>query len=177
MSRVGKEPINIPDNVRVEIKDQKIKVIGPKGELERIIHPRIKVEIENGTLFVKRYSDDNFQKSLHGLYRSLINNMIIGVTNGFSKSLEVVGVGYKVEKKGSCVIFNLGFSHPIIFSPPKEINMGLRKRIIDISGIDKELVGQVAAKIRSFKPPEPYKGKGIRYVGEEIKRKAGKAAV
>jgi len=177
MSRIGKEPIKIPENVEVEIKNQKIEVTGPKGELKRILHPHVKVEIENGILFVKRHSDDNFQKSLHGLYRSLINNMIIGVTNGFSKSLEIIGVGYKVEKKGSCVVLNLGFSHPIVFSPPKEINIELRKQIIDISGIDKELVGQVAAKIRSFKPPEPYKGKGIRYVGEEVKKKAGKAAV
>ncbi len=177
MSRIGKEPIKIPDGVEIEIKEQKVRVKGPKGVLEREIHPRIKVELKDGNLLVKRESDDRFQRSLHGLYRSLINNMVIGVTEGFTKSLEIVGVGYRVEKKGSCLVFSLGFSHPIIFSPPDGIELEANGRIIKVSGIDKELVGLVAAKIRSFRPPEPYKGKGIKYVGEEIKRKAGKAAV
>ena len=177
MSRIGKEPIKIPESVKIELNDQTIKVKGPKGELQRNIHPYTKVEMKDNLLIVKRSSEEKFHKSLHGLYRSLINNMVIGVTEGYLKTLEIVGVGYKAEKKGSRIIISLGFSHPIIFVPPEGINFEIERQIIKISGIDKELVGQVAAKIRSFRPPEPYKGKGIRYFGEEVKRKAGKTAV
>ena len=177
MSRVGKEPIKIPDGVKVEINGQKIKIAGPKGLLERDIHPRIKVEIKDGFILVNRSSDDKFQKALHGLFRSLLNNMIIGVTKGFMKSLEIVGIGFKGEKKGSRIIFNLGYSHPIVFRPPDGKTVDLKGQIVGVFGIDKELVGQVSAKIRSFRPPEPYKGKGIKYAGEEIKKKAGKTAV
>ncbi len=176
MSRIGKEPIKIPESVKVELNGQNIKVKGPQGELEREIHPYIKVEIEDNVISVKRFSETKFHMSLHGLTRSLINNMVVGVTEGFKKSLEVVGIGYRVGKKGSVIMFNLGFSHPIAFIPPAGIIIDLNRQIINISGIDKELVGQVAAKIRSFRPPEPYKGKGIKYLGEEIKRKAGKTA-
>ena len=177
MSRIGKEPIKIPESVKIDVNNQTIKVKGPKGELVRDIHPYIKVDIEDNVLLVKRSLDNKIHKSLHGLTRALINNMVIGVTEGFKKSLEIVGVGYRAEKKKSNIVFSLGYSHPIVFVPPEDIDINLERHIINISGIDKELVGQVAAKIRSFRPPEPYKGKGIKYIGEVIKRKAGKAAV
>lgn len=179
MSRIGKKPIKIPEGVEVQVEELKIKVTKNGKGLQQKIHPDISVEIdkESKMLLVKRPSDNKIHRSLHGLYHALINNMIIGVTTGFEKKLQIVGVGYRAELKGKSLILNIGYSHPIIFKPPLEIDIFLESPTnITIRGIDKQLVGQVAAKIRSFRAPEPYKGKGIRYVGEYIRRKAGKAA-
>ncbi|NIN01765.1 MAG: 50S ribosomal protein L6 [candidate division Zixibacteria bacterium] len=177
MSRVGKKPIPIPEGVRVEIKDNQIKVTGPKGELKESIHPSIMVQQEQDKLMVRRPSDDKFHRSLHGLARSLIANMVAGVTAEYHKALEIQGIGYKAELKGKSLYLSVGLSHPILFSPPESIRLELSgPNKIKVSGIDKQLVGLVAAKIRSFRPPEPYKGKGIRYEGEMVRRKAGKTA-
>jgi large subunit ribosomal protein L6 len=177
MSRVGKKPIPLPEGVKVEIKDNQIKVTGPKGELNQSIHPSIMVQQEQDKLMVKRPSDDKFHRSLHGLARSLIANMVVGVTTEYHKALEIQGIGYKAELKGKKLHLSLGLSHPILFSPPEGIRLELNgPNRIKVSGIDKQLVGLVAAKIRSFRPPEPYKGKGIRYEGEMVRRKAGKTA-
>ncbi|MFN3134324.1 MAG: 50S ribosomal protein L6 [Candidatus Kryptonium sp.] len=177
MSRIGKKPIPIPKGVNVEKANGILKVSGPKGELSTKVHPRIEVEITTDSVLVKRKSDSRMDKALHGLWRSLINNMIIGVSQGYSKKLEIVGIGYRAELKGKALVLYLGYSHPIIFIPPDGIKLEVpQPTSIIVSGIDKQLVGQVAAKIRSFRPPEPYKGKGIRYEGEVIRMKAGKAA-
>ncbi|NIP44491.1 MAG: 50S ribosomal protein L6 [candidate division Zixibacteria bacterium] len=177
MSRIGKQPIKIPDKVKVEIKNSTVFVKGPKGELTQEIHPQIQVDIEDNVLSVKRPSDSKFFRAQHGLVRALINNMIIGVTDGFSKVLEIVGVGYRAEMAKKMLKLSLGFSHPIYFAAPPGINIDLEsQQKIKISGSDKALVGLVAAKIRSFRPPEPYKGKGIKYEDEQIRRKAGKTA-
>lgn len=177
MSRIGKLPVTIPDGVTVERENDIITVKGPKGELKRNIHSTIEIVVEQGRVIVNRTSDEKEQRALHGLYRALINNMVAGVSEGFEKSLEIIGVGYRAEMKSDRIIFTLGYSHPIVLIPPIGISITVTGQIVKISGIDKELVGHVAAKIRSFRPPEPYKGKGIKYVGEYIKRKAGKAAV
>ena len=177
MSRVGKLPIAIPPGVKVSLRNDQITVSGPKGELTQRIHPSMRVEAGQDQLLVKRPSDDKFHKSLHGLTRSLIANMMTGVTSEYRKSLEIQGIGYKAELKGKRLNLVLGLSHPILFTPPEGIKIevdGPTK--IKISGIDKQLVGLVAAKIRSFRPPEPYKGKGIRYAGELVRKKAGKTA-
>jgi large subunit ribosomal protein L6 len=177
MSRVGRKPIPIPKGVRVEKSNGVIKVSGPKGELTAQVHPRIEVEISSDQILVKRKSDARIDKALHGLWRALINNMIVGVTEGYAKKLEIVGIGYRAELKGKALVLYLGYSHPIIFIPPDGVKIEVPQPTnIVVSGIDKQLVGQVAAKIRSFRPPEPYKGKGIRYEGEVIRMKAGKAA-
>jgi large subunit ribosomal protein L6 len=177
MSRVGRKPIPIPKGVRVEKSNGVIKVSGPKGELTAQVHPRIEVEISSDQILVKRKSDARIDKALHGLWRALINNMIVGVTEGYTKKLEIVGIGYRAELKGKALVLYLGYSHPIIFIPPDGVKIEVPQPTnIVVSGIDKQLVGQVAAKIRSFRPPEPYKGKGIRYEGEVIRMKAGKAA-
>jgi len=177
MSRVGRKPIPIPKGVRVEKSNGVIKVSGPKGELTAQVHPRIEVEISSDQILVKRKSDARIDKALHGLWRALINNMIVGVTEGYTKKLEIVGIGYRAELKGKALVLYLGYSHPIIFIPPDGVKIEVPQPTnIVVSGIDKQLVGQVAAKIRSFRPPEPYKGKGIRYEGEIIRMKAGKAA-
>jgi large subunit ribosomal protein L6 len=177
MSRVGRKPIPIPKGVRVEKSNGVIKVSGPKGELTARVHPRIEVEISSDQILVKRKSDARIDKALHGLWRALINNMIVGVTEGYTKKLEIVGIGYRAELKGKALVLYLGYSHPIIFIPPDGVKIEVPQPTnIVVSGIDKQLVGQVAAKIRSFRPPEPYKGKGIRYEGEVIRMKAGKAA-
>ncbi len=175
MSRIGKRPIPIPKGVQVKIEDNTITVKGPKGELKREIHPDIGAKIQDDKIivFVKRQTKKS--PALHGLFNALIWNMVEGVTKGFQKSLEIVGVGYRAELKGSNkLVLHLGYSHPIEYELPKGISAQVDKNKITVSGIDKELVGQVAAKIRSFRPPEPYKGKGIRYEGEQIIRKAGK---
>ena len=178
MSRVGRSPINIPESIQVEIKGDTIIAKGTKGELQEKIHSDMNVRIEGQTINVERRSDNKFHRSLHGLTRSLINNMIIGLTEGYTKRLEIVGVGYRAEMKGKIVTFRLGFSHPIYFVPPEGIEFEIpAPNTVIINGIDKQLVGQVAAKIRSFRPPEPYKGKGIRYDDEYVRRKAGKATV
>lgn len=177
MSRIGKKPIEIKNGVTVEILDGLIKVKGPKGELTQTYNPKISIKVENNQVALTRSSDEKQFKALHGLYRVLIQNMIDGVTEGYKKKLEIVGVGYKAEWKGRGLQLALGYSHPIFFIPPKEVKIEVPTPTnIVVSGIDKQLVGQIAAKIRSFRPPEPYKGKGIRYEGEQIIRKAGKTA-
>jgi large subunit ribosomal protein L6 len=177
MSRVGKKPIPIPDGVQVQIEDQLVKVKGPKGELRERIHPSMVVEQKEGQLVVRRPSDNKFHRSLHGLTRSLISNMMDGVNSEYQKSLEIQGIGYKAELKGKRLQLSLGLSHPILFSPPEGIKLELDgPSKIRVTGIDKQLVGLVAAKIRSFRPPEHYKGKGIRYEGEMVRKKAGKTA-
>lgn len=176
MSRVGRNPIAIPDEVKVEISERKIKVTGPQGELLLDINPRMKVEQRNGQILVVRSSDSKQDRSLHGLTRSLIANMIDGVTKGYSKELEIRGMGYRAQLKGNVLNLLLGYSHPVDFPIPEGIKIEVPKptRLI-VKGIDKQLVGQVAADIRYFYEPEPYKGKGIRYVGEYVRRKQGKA--
>jgi large subunit ribosomal protein L6 len=177
VSRVGKKPISIPSGVQIGVDGSRIKVKGPKGELLREIDSRMNVTVSDGTLVVNRANDTKFFKALHGLYRSLINNMVVGVTRGFEKKLEIVGVGFKAEMKNKRLTLQIGYSHPIIFVPPADINIACETpTMIAVSGVDKELVGQIAAKIRSFRPPEPYKGKGIKYTDEVIRRKAGKTA-
>ena len=177
MSRVGKNPIDLPDGVEVKVNKSLISVTGPKGNLERQVHPDISVNVKENQLLVERPNDSKYFKSMHGLYRSLLNNMVEGVSKAFEKKLEIVGVGYKSELKNNRLILQLGYSHSIVLVPPEGIQIKVEnQRNISVSGIDKELVGQVAAKIRSFRPPEPYKGKGIKYEGEHIRRKAGKTA-
>jgi large subunit ribosomal protein L6 len=178
MSRVGKQPIPVPAGVECKMTETLFKVKGPKGQLERELHANMKVEISNDQVVVTRPSDGRIDRSLHGLTRTLINNMVVGVTDGFSKSLSIVGVGYKVELKGKNLNLSLGYSHPIDFPAPKgiEFEVDSKKNAIAVKGINKEQVGQTAAEIRMLRPPEPYKGKGVMYVNERIKRKAGKAA-
>jgi len=177
VSRVGKAPIPIPEGVEVKIEKNVVKVKGPKGELEQWVDPSIQVRIEDGQVILTRPSDNRHHKALHGLYRSLVANMVEGVSRGFEKKLQIEGVGYRAEKKGKAVVFALGFSHPIVFIPPEGVQIEVASPTeLTISGCDKQLVGQTAAKIRSFRPPEPYKGKGIRYADEVIRRKAGKSA-
>ena len=177
MSRVGRKPIPIVAGVKIQKTDHEVKVTGPKGELTTTVHKDIGVEVKDNTIVVSRSSDLKTQRSLHGLWRALLQNMIKGVTEGYSKKLELVGVGYRAEIKGKKLQLLLGYSHPILFLPPEGIKIETPAQTnILISGIDKQLVGQVAAKIRSFRLPEPYKGKGVKYEGEYIRRKAGKAA-
>ena len=177
MSRIGRAPIEIPAGVTVTLGDENmVTVKGPKGELVRVCHKDMKITMEGNTLKVERPSEDKLHKSLHGLTRSLINNMVIGVTEGFSKKLEINGVGYRAAKQGKNLNLSLGFSHPVIVEPPAGIAFDTPSATeIIISGIDKEAVGAMAAKIRSYREPEPYKGKGIKYEGEHIRRKVGKA--
>jgi large subunit ribosomal protein L6 len=178
MSRVGKKPIIVPKEVEVRLDGEILSVKGPKGELRRLIHPKVGLDI-NGSQITLSISDNTKEsRSLSGLFRSLIANMVLGVTEGFKKSLELIGVGYKVEHSGNQLVFNLGYSNPIKYDIPKGIDVQLdQKSKIVLSGVDKELLGTVAAKIRSFRPPEPYKGKGVKYLGELVRRKAGKAGV
>lgn len=176
MSRVGKAPIPIPSGVEVKINDQQVTVKGPKGTLERVVHSKIKVEQVDQELIVTRENDERATRALHGLTRSLVNNMVVGVADGYSKALEIVGVGYRAAPKGRAIELSLGFSHPVIYDPPEGIEIEVpNPTYLVIRGIDKQVVGQVAAEIRKFRPPEPYKGKGVRYEGERIIRKAGKA--
>jgi large subunit ribosomal protein L6 len=177
MSRVGKKPIKVPSGVQVGIDGSRLKIKGPKGELQRDLDPRISVAVNDGAVTVSRSGDEKFFRALHGLYRSLINNMVVGVTQGYEKKLEIVGVGFKAEIKNKRLSLQIGYSHPIVFVPPPDINIACENPTsIAVSGTDKELVGQIAAKIREFRPPEPYKGKGIKYVDEVVRRKAGKTA-
>jgi large subunit ribosomal protein L6 len=178
MSRIGKEPISIPSDVQVSIEGKSVEVTGPKGSLDLDLPGEIDARQEDGAVLVERPNDDRKNKALHGLTRSLINNMVIGVSEGFKKELEIVGVGYRAAEKGSDALeLQLGFSHPVQVKAPDGITFEVPEptRII-VSGINKEVVGQVAADIRSYRKPEPYKGKGIRYAGEHVARKAGKAA-
>jgi large subunit ribosomal protein L6 len=177
MSRIGKKTIVLPKGVTVEAKDGEVFVKGPKGTLSERLPEGISIGIENNEITFKRSSDLKQHRALHGLMRALTNNMVVGVSEGFSKKLEMVGVGFKAEKKGKFVQFSLGFSHPVIFAAPDEIAIDITSpTTLTVSGIDKQLVGAVAAKIRSIRPPEPYKGKGVKYAGERIIRKAGKTA-
>ena len=177
MSRVGKAPINVPLGVDIDVTGQRITVSGPKGKLERDIPGAIKVEDNGDTLTVVRPNDERQNRALHGLVRSLVNNMVVGVTEGFRKELEIVGVGYRATAKGpNAMELALGFSHPVSITAPEGITFEVPapNRIV-VTGIDKEAVGQVAADIRAWRKPEPYKGKGVRYAGEHVQRKAGKA--
>jgi large subunit ribosomal protein L6 len=177
VSRIGKKPIEIPKGVTITKDGSSIKVKGPKGELERKVHPNITVEIKDNELVVSRPDDTKENKALHGLTRALIQNMVNGVLNVFTKTLDIVGVGYRAEMKGKNLLLNIGFSHPIYFQPPEGVALQTPAQTqIVVSGIDKQLVGLVAAKIRSIRKPEPYKGKGIKYSDEQIQRKAGKTA-
>jgi large subunit ribosomal protein L6 len=177
VSRIGKKPIVLPKGVTVAVKDGSVAVKGPKGELVRLVHPDISVEVSDLQILVKRPTDEKRHRALHGLWRALIQNMVLGVTQGYQRKLEIVGVGYRAEMKGTRLNLNIGYSHPILFAPPEGVKIEAPTQTsIAISGIDKQLVGLVAAKIRSFRLPEPYKGKGIKYEGEFIRRKAGKAA-
>lgn len=179
MSRIGKQPVEIPSGVEVKVTGNSVSVKGSKGTLTFAAHERVVIKVEGNKVMVERKSDENLDKSLHGLTRTLIANMIQGVTKGFTKSLEIQGVGYRASVAGKKLQLSLGFSHPVEFPAPDGITFEIdkeKKNIIIITGIDKALVGQVAADIRSLKAPEPYKGKGIRYVGEQVRRKAGKAA-
>lgn len=177
MSRIGRMPVIIPQGVQVEIKDQDVHVKGPKGELKRSFRPEMILKVEEGVLTVDRPSDAPKIRALHGLTRSLINNMVVGVSDGFQKVLQVEGVGYRPELEGADLILHVGFSHPVRVQPEEriEFEVDTRSRLITIKGIDKEQVGRIAADIRKIRPPEPYKGKGIRYQGEYVRRKAGKA--
>ena len=172
MSRIGRWPIPIPKNTEVKLHDGIITV---KGQLQREVHPQVQISISNNEIVVTVGDETKESKSLHGLFRVLISNMVTGVTAGFEKALEIVGVGYRAELQGRNAVFNLGYSHPINFELPEGIEAKIDKNRVTLSGIDKELVGITAAKIRSFRKPEPYKGKGIKYVDEVIKKKAGKA--
>lgn len=175
MSRIGKAPITIPAGVEVKVEGNLVRVKGPKGELSREISHAMSVEIENGALRVVRPSDEREHKALHGLTRTLINNMVEGVTHGYTRNLEMVGTGYRAAKSGSKLTLQVGFSHPVEFDPPKGIEFAVPAvNQIVVSGIDKELVGQMAADIRAVRPPEPYLGKGIKYAGEVVRRKEGK---
>lgn len=174
MSRIGKLPVEIPSGVTITVDGDVIKVAGPKGELQEAKLPHVDVKVEEGVVTVIRKSDEKIAKSQHGLMRALINNMVVGVTKGFEKKLEVNGVGFKVALQGNKLVLNLGFSHPIEFTAPEGVTLAVDKMNIVVQGISKQQVGQVAADIRSFKKPEPYKGKGIKYEGEYIIRKAGK---
>ena len=175
MSRIGNKPITVPSGVEVKIDGQKITVTGPKGTLEREIHKNISMEMQENTIKLTRKDDEPANKSLHGLTRSLINNMIIGVTDMYSKELQINGVGYRVVKQGNNLNLTLGYSHPVIFEAPQGITFDVpNPNTIIVKGIDKELVGQTAAVIRTKRPPEVYRGKGIKYADEVIRRKVGK---
>ncbi len=182
MSRIGKLPISLPAKVEVTVaSDNTVTVKGPRGSLSQKVDPDIQVAVEDGTLSVTRPTDQKRHKSLHGLYRALINNMVVGVNEGYTREMEVVGVGYRVENAGNLITFTVGYSHPILFSVPSEIKVTTAMEkgsppLVRLEGIDKELLGQVCAKIRAFRKPEPYKGKGIMFKGEVVRRKAGKTA-
>lgn len=176
MSRIGKKPISVPSGVDVSVEGQDVRVKGPKGELSLVIPAPISASIEDGTLTVIRPDEERESRSLHGLTRTLIENLIIGVSEGYSKSLEIVGTGYRVQAKGSNLEFALGFSHSITVEAPEGITFAVEgQNKVTVSGIDKQQVGEVAANIRKLRKPEPYKGKGVRYAGENVRRKVGKA--
>lgn len=175
MSRVGKKPIQIPDQVQVTLKEGSLEVKGPKGRLQRVIPPRVKVVQENGQIVVHPETQERSNSAMHGLARALIANMVQGVTGGFEKVLEIVGVGYRANVEGKTLNLELGYSHPIKYAIPEGIEISVEKNtIVTVRGIDKQLVGDVSADIRGFRPPEPYKGKGVRYRDEYIRRKEGK---
>lgn len=176
MSRIGKMPITLPKGVTVKLDGPAISVTGAKGTLARAFHPDMQIDLHGGVLVVERPSDSREHRSLHGLTRALLNNMVVGVTQGFVRRLEIVGVGYRAEMEGKTLVIYAGYSHPVRMEPPAGIQFAAeeRGRLIIVSGIDKELVGELAARIRKVRPPEPYKGKGIRYQGELVRKKEGK---
>lgn len=176
MSRIGKQPVRIPDKVKVTINGQDVTVKGPKGELAHTVHPNISVQQEDGVVTVTRPNDERENRALHGLERALLANMVTGVSEGFQRSLQIEGVGYGSDLRGNDLVMRLGYSHEIVVNPPANITFEIedRGRVIHVKGIDKQVVGQVAANIRELRPPEPYLGKGIRYSDEQIRRKAGK---
>lgn len=182
MSRIGKLPIELSDKVSVDVSSANVVTVkGPKGELSTQIDPDLQLEIQDGQILVKRPTEQKRHRSMHGLYRSLINNMVVGVTDGYKKELEVIGVGYRAAVTNGILELAIGFSHPIYFLPPEGISVSVdtkrgKNPVVVVEGVDKQMVGQVAAKIRGLRPPEPYKGKGIRYVDEYVRRKAGKTA-
>ena len=181
MSRIGKLPITLPANVSVTQKDHVVTVKGPKGELSQYVHPEIRVQVDESGLTVSRPDDERQNRALHGLYRALINNMVVGVSEGYRKQLELVGVGYRVTNTGNVLEFSLGYTHMIYLQLPPEIKVETKMErnkspMVILESIDKQLIGQVCAKIRSFRKVEPYKGKGIRFTGEVVRRKSGKSA-
>ena len=181
MSRIGKLPISIPSGVTVSVKDNVVTVKGPKGELTQAVDPSIGIKIEDGQVEISRSSEEKQERAKHGLYRALVNNMVVGVSEGYKKELELVGVGYRVSNTGNTIEFSLGYSHAIYFVLPSEVKVETKSErnqnpLLTLECADKQLLGQICAKIRSFRMPEPYKGKGIKFVGEQIRRKAGKSA-
>jgi len=178
VSRIGRLPISVPSGVDVRIDGSMVSVKGPKGELSRSFDPDMSIALDNGVVSVTRPTDQARHRALHGLTRSLINNMVVGVSEGYEKVLEIHGVGYKAEQRGKALVLSVGFSHTVEMDPPEGVEFALDSpTVLRVKGIDKEKVGQTAAEIRKVRPPEPYKGKGIRYQGEHIRRKAGKATV
>ena len=177
MSRIGRTPILIPQGVTVDVQKNSVRVKGPKGEISRSFDPAMQIGLEDNTIVVQRPTDHRRHRSLHGLTRALLNNMVVGVSEGFVRRLEIQGVGYRAEMQGKNLVLNVGYSHPVVIEPPDGISFEIEKgyRGISVLGVDKEMVGEIAARIRRVRPPEPYKGKGIRYQGEYVRRKAGKA--
>jgi large subunit ribosomal protein L6 len=182
MSRIGNHPISVPAGVSISVdKSNVVTVKGPKGELKQAMDPGITIEQKDGTIQVNRATEQKRHRAMHGLYRQLLNNMVVGVSQGYEKKMEVVGVGFKADAKGQLLELSVGHSHPIVFALPPEVKVQTETKrgappLITLQSHDKQLIGHIAAKIRSFRPPEPYKGKGIRFQGEEIRRKAGKSA-
>jgi large subunit ribosomal protein L6 len=175
MSRIGKQPIPLPKGVTLEVKDGTIYVKGPKGQLQRPVHPKVRLEQTDGVVACLRADDSRESRAAHGLMRALVFNMVKGVSSGFERKLEINGVGYRAEVKGKQLVLQLGYSHPVEYNLPAGIEAKVDKNLISLMGIDKELLGHTAAKVRSFRPPEPYKGKGVKYLEEQIQRKVGKA--
>lgn len=177
MSRIGKMPIAVPDGVKVTINGNHVTVSGKNGKLEQRFRPEMSISQDNGILTVERPNDSNQTRAYHGLTRALLNNMVLGVSEGFERRLEVEGVGYRAEMQGQSLVLNVGYSHPVVMEPPKDVTYEVESRgkLIIVKGIDKQVVGEICAQIRKVRPPEPYKGKGIRYQGEHVRRKAGKA--
>jgi large subunit ribosomal protein L6 len=177
MSRIGRMPILIPRGVTVDIHKNSVRVKGPKGEISRDFDPDMQINLEDNQIVIQRPTDHRRHRALHGLTRALLNNMVVGVSQGFTRQLQIEGVGYRAELQGKNLVLNVGYSHPVVIEPPADISFEVERgnRVLSVSGIDKELVGEMAARIRRVRPPEPYKGKGIRYAGEYVRRKAGKA--
>jgi large subunit ribosomal protein L6 len=177
MSRVGRRPIELPGDVKVDVRGNHVEVSGSKGKLSQTFRPEMTIKVEDGRLLVERPSDSRQHRAFHGLTRALLNNMVTGVSEGFNRRLQVEGVGYRAELSGNNLVLNVGYSHPVEIEPPEGVTFEVENRgkQINVSGIDKQVVGEITAKIRKVRPPEPYKGKGIRYVGEYVRRKAGKA--
>jgi large subunit ribosomal protein L6 len=177
VSRIGLMPVPLPKGVTVNIEGSTVQVKGPKGELVRTLNSEMQIKLEDNRLLVERPTDQRRHRALHGLTRALLNNMVLGVSQGFTRRLEIEGVGYRAEIQGKNLVLNVGFSHPVVVEPPPGISFEVEKgtRVFSVLGADKEMVGEMAARIRRIRPPEPYKGKGIRYQGEHVRRKAGKA--